>query len=120
LIGFREVVRGTNGGVSLAGSVAGVAGAALIGMIGAQWTESAATVSIAVAAGLAGAVADSLLGERYQARFLCVVCGKATERSAHCNRPAKHIGGFRHFRNDGVNWACAAVGALVATILTIR
>ncbi len=120
LIGFREVARGSNGGVSLAGSAAAVAGATLIGAIGGQWTGEAATVVVGLFAGVAGASVDSLVGESLQARFRCFVCQKETERTSHCGQATDRVGGLRWLRNDGVNWACAVAGACVAYVLAIR
>mgnify|MGYP001607340017 CR=1 FL=1 len=120
LIGFREVPRGSNGGVSVAGSLAAEPAAALIGAVGAQWTRDWTMAVVGILAGMAGATADSLLGETLQARFRCVVCGRETERTVHCETSTEHTGGLLRLRNDGVNWACAAVGVAVAYLISMR
>lgn len=117
LAGFREVPRGSNGGVSVAGSVAGIAGAALVAGVAGQWTFSWSTVLVGTIGGVSGAVVDSLLGSTAQARYRCTVCGKGTERTEHCGVPTELTGGLWWLRNDGVNWACGATGALVAWAL---
>jgi uncharacterized protein (TIGR00297 family) len=114
LAGFTEVPRGSNGGVSLAGSLAGALGAAFISGVAGQWTGSWDTVIVGTVGGVAGGIVDSLLGSLLQARFRCGVCGKATERREHCSAPTEFVGGLRWLTNDGVNWSCAAAGAITA------
>ncbi|MEK6650833.1 MAG: DUF92 domain-containing protein, partial [Bacteroidota bacterium] len=97
-----------------------VTGAALIGAVGAQWTRDWTMAVVGILAGMAGATADSLLGETLQARFRCVVCGRETERTVHCETSTEHTGGLLRLRNDGVNWACAAVGVAVAYLISMR
>lgn len=119
LAGFRTVPRGANGGVSLAGSVGGIAGAVLVSIVGAQWTGHSMTAVAALAGGLAGAVTDSLLGATVQAQYQCPTCAKATERRMHCGATTEHTGGLPWLHNDGVNWLCASTGALVAGVVTL-
>lgn len=117
LAGFKDVPRGSNGGVSIAGSLAGIAGAAFVSGVAGQWTLSWSTVLMGTLGGVSGGVVDSLLGSLAQARHRCTVCGKGTERAEHCGAPTEFTGGLRWLRNDGVNWACGATGAFVAWAL---
>jgi uncharacterized membrane protein len=119
LAGFTQVPRGSNGGVSLAGSVAAFVGARFVSGVAGQWTGLWSTVLMGTVAGMAGAIVDSLLGALVQARFRCVVCGRSTERTAHCDQATEHVGGLAWLRNDGVNWACAATGAAVGFALML-
>jgi uncharacterized protein (TIGR00297 family) len=113
-----RVPPGTSGGVTRVGTVAGVAGALFIaaGATLANWPVPFAAVALG---GIAGALADSLLGATLQARRWCDLCAKSTERSVHsCGAPTRHAGGVAGFDNDAVNAACSAVGALITLLLT--
>jgi uncharacterized protein (TIGR00297 family) len=114
----RRVAPGTSGGITLLGTLAGVAGALFIaaGAALAMWPVSFAAAALG---GVAGSLADSLLGATLQARSYCDVCGALTERAVHtCGAPTRHAGGVRGFDNDAVNAVCSGVGALVALLLS--
>lgn len=114
----RKVPPGTSGGVTLVGTLAGAGGALFIAAVGtlANWPVPFAAVALG---GVAGALADSLLGATLQARRWCEVCAKSTERLVHsCGTPTRHAGGVAGFDNDGVNVVCSGVGALVALLLS--
>ena len=114
---FKPVGRGTNGGVSLAGSGAGILGGLVIAASAIPWIDPR-TIPWIVLAGFAGSLVDSYAGATVQARYRCPVCGMETERSTHCNgEPAVHVSGFRFLTNDGVNWFCASAGAVTMTVL---
>ncbi len=114
IIGWRSVPAGTNGGVSLMGSLAGITGAFIISAVSAALTGDRALLIVGVSAGVIGATVDSVVGSTVQAQFRCVVCGKSTEKEVHCFVPGRHERGFAWMRNDAVNWVCAATGALAA------
>jgi len=117
IISGRRVAPGTSGGISLLGTAAGVGGALFIGAAAAlaEWPIPFAAVALG---GLAGALAESLLGATVQARRWCERCETSTERLVHgCGTPTKHAGGLAGFDNDAVNAVCSAVGALVALLL---
>lgn len=120
ILSGRAVPPGTSGGVSLRGSLGGLAGAATIaavtgvltrGMSG--WEGAVRIVPGVVVAGLAGSVADSVLGELAQERRYCAVCDVPTEaRIHHCGSSTVHTGGVPGIDNDLVNLACTAIGCL--------
>jgi uncharacterized protein (TIGR00297 family) len=113
-----RVPPGTSGGVTLIGTVAAAAGALFIstGAALANWPVPIAAVAMG---GMAGALADSLLGATLQARRWCDLCARSTERLVHsCGAPTRHAGGVPGFDNDAVNVVCSCVGALVALILS--
>ncbi len=69
--GIREVPPGTDGGVSWAGSLATVAGATMLGGLGLLIGLFDARVAVVVAAaGIGGALMDSLLGATLERRGL--------------------------------------------------
>jgi uncharacterized protein (TIGR00297 family) len=118
IISGRRVAPGTSGGITLVGTVAGAGGALFIGAVAllANWPVAFAAVALG---GVAGALADSLLGATLQSRRWCEPCATATERLVHsCGRPTRHAGGLAGFDNDAVNAACSGVGALVALLLS--
>jgi uncharacterized protein (TIGR00297 family) len=117
IITMRRVNPGTSGGVSFAGISGSILGAALVVLSGSVWAGLGSVTVVAIVAGIIGSTADSIVGATVQAQYRCVVCGKNTERTTHCNAPTEFIGGIRWMNNDFVNWVCAIVGALAAFIL---
>ena len=118
IISGRRIAPGTSGGITLIGTAAGAGGALFIGAVAtlANWPGPFAAVALG---GVAGALADSLLGATLQSRRWCELCATATERLVHtCGTPTRHAGGLAGFDNDAVNAACSAVGALVALLLS--
>ena len=114
IVSGKLVPAGTSGGVTVIGSAAGAAGALFIAVVAtlANWPVSFAAVALG---GVAGALADSLLGGTLQARRWCDVCARTTERVVHnCGTATRPAGGLAGFDNDAVNAVCSAVGALVA------
>jgi uncharacterized protein (TIGR00297 family) len=118
IISGRRVPAGTSGGITLAGTVAGLSGALFIAAEAglANWPVSFAAVALG---GAAGALADSLLGATVQARRWCDLCAKSTERPVHsCGTPSRHLAGVEGFDNDWVNAVSSTIGALVAFLLS--
>ena len=104
----------SSGAVTVVGSAACIAGALFIGAVAtlAKWPVAFAAVALG---GVAGALADSLLGGTLQARRWCDVCAESTERVVHnCATVTRPAGGLAGLDNDAVNAICSAVGALVA------
>ena len=118
ILSGKRVPMGTSGAVTGVGSLAGVFGALFMGVVAAlaNWPVSFAAVALG---GIAGAVADSVLGGTVQARRWCDVCAKSTERVVHdCGTTTRPAGGLAGFDNDAVNAVCSAVGALIAFALS--
>jgi len=115
---WHRVAPGTSGGVTTAGSLGGLAAALLIG--GATWGTGLATASGAAwvaVAGIAGTIADSLLGATVQARWRCPSCAATIETPRHgCARAGVRLSGWRWLDNDAVNAVATVAGALVAAL----
>jgi uncharacterized membrane protein len=117
ILSFRQVPVGTSGGVTLAGWIAAVAGALFVAALAAfaRWPVAFAAIALG---GVAGAVADSILGAAAQCRRWCDACRQSTERRIHdCGSRTRVSGGSRWLDNDGVNALCSAVGALITLLL---
>ncbi len=115
---FERVPAGTSGAVSMVGTAATLAGAALIGA-GAWLLGWGAEIALAaVAGGLTGAMADSLVGAVAQGRRRCPLCQSLTERAVHsCGTATVHAEGIAWIDNDVVNIVAVTVGALVAVLM---
>jgi len=117
---LRPVPPGTSGGVTVAGTLASLAGAGFVAALAwwAGWPGDA--VRGAAIGGFAGATADSLLGATMQARRWCDRCAAATERAVHaCGTPTRAAGGLVWLDNDRVNLAATVVGAGVGALLAV-
>ncbi len=118
---WTRVEKGTSGGVSLIGSAASLAGAALLGFLaGALAPSMGGRVAFWVTtAGFAGSLFDSFLGATVQAMYRCPVCEKETEHHPKhtCGAETVHLRGWEWLNNDRVNFACACFAAALAIAL---
>ena len=122
----RQVEVGTSGGITWHGNMAALGGAFLIGatsglslmLLGEGWQSAAMSLIAGTVGGMAGALADSLLGATVQAIYWCDTCHKETERTIHrCGRQTRLHRGWRWLNNDAVNFLASVAGALVAVAL---
>lgn len=111
---------GTSGAVTALGMLGSLAGACAIAAIELPTHATGQRRALAAgAAGTAGALADTLLGELVQERRWCPACDAATEAPVHaCGAATTHVGGVAGVTNDVVNLLCTAVGAGVAALLS--
>ena len=104
---------GDSGGMTPAGTVGGAASAALLAV-------ASATGWAGLGAGVAGLLADSVLGAALQRGRRCPACGARTEegeeRACACAAPLLPRG-LALLDNDGVNLAATVVGAAAACAL---
>jgi uncharacterized protein (TIGR00297 family) len=117
----RRVPRGVSGAVTPLGTLASLAGALVIGAGHAALTlHPAAALRLGVA-GLAGSLADSVLGATLQAVYICQECGQRTEDRRHAHGTAAPaltlVRGLPLVTNDTVNLCASLVGALTAGLL---
>jgi uncharacterized protein (TIGR00297 family) len=115
VLGWRRVPAGTSGAVSLSGTAAMVAGAGFVALCARALGYDASVAWAALGGGVAGAVADTLVGATVQRRRWCDRCAAPTERRIHdCGTPTRAAGGLAGIDNDAVNLLCGVVGAVVA------
>jgi len=108
-----RVAPGTSGGVTWLGTGGGLAGAALVGLVGLGVTGSWILFTATAAIGFGAMVVDSMLGASVQGRFHCPRCDRATERRIHrCGERVQHQRGWRWLDNDGVNAMATGFAAL--------
>lgn len=146
LIGLRRVPRGTSGAVSPLGTLAAAGGALVIGAsawiftaleravaassitgglvpdllaAGSQLPGGWTLIPAALAGGLVGAFADSLLGATVQRMNRCPVCGRLVEQAIHCGMATERARGIGWMNNDAVNAASSAFGGLAALIVSM-
>jgi len=119
---LRPVPPGTSGGVTPLGMLATAAGGTVVG---ASWSLArgaflgARAVPVALAAGVAGSLVDSLLGATVQAVYWCPQCQGPTETSVHraCGTAATLRGGLPWMTNDTVNALATVCGAMLGALL---
>ena len=107
-----EVLPGTSGGVTLAGTWAGAAGAATIAAVAGLVVGSPRLALAAMVLGFAGMLADSALGSRWQMRQACTVCGTVCEQPRHCGADTQYCRGVVWITNDTVNALATGMAAL--------
>ncbi|GAC1586557.1 MAG: DUF92 domain-containing protein [Candidatus Velthaea sp.] len=133
VITMRPIATGLSGGVTRAGSLAELAGAAwiaaatlaLVPFLIREFPGLAALapwhLALAVfTGGLFGALADSVLGATLQELRSCPACRRACETNPHaCGTPTTLVRGVRGFSNDLVNFAATFTGAAVAFLFAL-
>lgn len=119
ILTWRIVPVGTSGGVSAIGSLAAVAGAVFVALVIATLGWTSIVARGVMIGGVAGALADSLLGATIQSRRWCDTCARETERTVHdCGTPTHNRRGLAWLDNDLVNFLSNVAGALVAAALS--
>ncbi len=122
ILGFGRLEPGLSGGITVAGSLASALAAAVVALAGAALLAPPApglerTVLALFVGGLAGSIADSVLGAALQSKRWCEQCRTWTERRVHtCQYRTQHARGVRWMTNDAVNLLATLIGALAALV----
>jgi len=118
ILTWRLVPVGTSGGISAIGTLAAFAASGFVAglVLAFGWIRP---IALAVAiGGVAGAVADSVLGATVQSRRWCDACNRMTERVVHdCGADTRSVGGVRWIENDMVNFLSGAIGGVLSAML---
>ena len=116
ILTFRPLATGLSGGITWQGSLAQLGGAAVVAL-------TAMLVHVApfwpvFAGGVAGSIADSILGATLQTLRHCPRCDRDCETNPHvCGTPTIVRRGLAWFENDAVNFAATICGALIAALI---
>ena len=115
----KVVEKGTSGGISLVGTLASLAGSALIAFLASLLIGNWSLFLIVSIAGLAGSLFDSFLGGTVQAMYYCPTDKKETEKHPlhTCGTETVHLRGWTWLDNDIVNFSCGAFGVVVSLLL---
>ena len=116
------VMPGTSGGVTGLGFFGTLLASLAIGLIAASLgilgsLSYPLVVLTAVVGGVAGSVADSVIGATVQRKGVCVVCGNPSESFVHCGKPTRSTSGLSFVDNNIVNFLATAVGAVASLAL---
>jgi uncharacterized protein (TIGR00297 family) len=117
---WRTVEAGTSGGVTAYGMAASAAGALFIGLVAGalalieRGTWLACIPLAALVGGIAGSLADSLLGATVQAIYRSPAGGETERAVGGDGAPHQLLRGWRWMNNDMVNLLSSLAGGLVA------
>lgn len=116
---METVEAGTSGAISLLGTLAAVAGAALISVVSSfLWSNIHLTqVFFLTAMGVAGCFTDTLLGETVQSVYRCKVCGKHVEKREHCHQSTQLVKGNKLVNNDVVNISSIVIASVITILI---
>lgn len=118
----------TNGTIVRSGTSGGVTAAGLLGSLsGAAWVALCAMLAgfrgheIVIAAligGVGGSIFDSLIGATLQERRWCDACAEPTERTVHlCGAATRRVGGVTRLDNDVVNLVATVAGFVLGVVV---
>lgn len=121
----RRVPPGTSGGVSIAGTLGALLGAATV--VGSALPfavpfsgglPGTGVLALALVSGFIGALFDSTLGASLQARYL-TPDGRLTERTLQDGQALPLAKGYRWVTNDRVNLGCTLAGGTIPLLVLL-
>ena len=116
ILTFKPLAPGMSGGVTWQGSLAQIAGAALVALV--AMLLLVAPFWPVLIGGVIGSVLDSILGATLQTLRFCPQCQRDCETNPHaCGTQTTVRRGLGRFDNDAVNFAATVCGAVVAALL---
>lgn len=117
---MKRIKRGLSGGVSLLGTASAFFGCLAMCLISYIFFGISVKVTVAVLViPMVGILIDSILGSLVQAKYKCAVCGKATEKTAHCGQKTDRVGGLKIINNDAVNIISNFLTAILAAVYVL-
>jgi uncharacterized protein (TIGR00297 family) len=127
---FSRVPAGTSGAITIAGTLAMIAGAFVLTLLACAFelfprddlgfTISALTVAAITIGGVVGAMVDTLVGAWLQERRWCPRCTVETEQKTHrCGTSTVHHRGVSGLNNDWVNVLCSLAGAITPLVVLL-
>lgn len=112
---WKKVEPGLSGAVSGLGTIAAATGALLIGFSFYFLYDTSITILMCIAiSGFLGNVADTLFGAWFEQKYVCSICKRETESSAHCGAKTVKVFGYAFFTNNLVNFSSTIIGGLIA------
>ena len=116
----RRTAAGESGSVSLVGLGASIVASAAIAAVAHYGAGNRNARAVACAAGgVAGSIADSLVGALIQEQRWCERCNVRTEAPIHiCGSRTRHLSGVRAVNNDIANVMGVVAGGLTAAALS--
>ncbi|RMF11087.1 MAG: DUF92 domain-containing protein [Candidatus Neomarinimicrobiota bacterium] len=113
----KEIRKGMSGGVTWTGFGGALAGAGLIGGVGAVYGLDWRIVTVIILAGFLASLVDSLLGGTVQALYRSEQTGLLTEKAALPGESVVLVRGWPWMNNDMVNVMNTLCGALITSYL---
>lgn len=118
ILNFHGMDQGLSGGVSVAGTLAGAAGAIIIALSGFVLIRfNLNDFVVIIISGILGNIIDSILGSSIQVKNKCRVCGSILESGFHCNTSTVYFKGIRLIDNDAVNFISVLTGVSISLFL---
>jgi uncharacterized protein (TIGR00297 family) len=114
---FKQVEKGSSGGITLLGTIGSALGAFVISVTGLIWGITILEVAIITVAGFIGSVIDSILGATIQGKFQCPECNSITEKRIHCGIKSVKFEGFAWLDNNLVNFFNTAGGTAIVILI---
>ena len=115
---LKKCDTGLSGGMSLLGTLSGLAFSLLIALIPyAFGCVDLLDVLLISLFGFFGSIFDSLLGSLLQVKFKCKICGRIVEREVHCSTKAVRYSGIPLVTNNTVNFLSTLFSAVIALII---